>query len=835
MGAARLGQANPTPRGIGWHLLGLLGLVFLLISCGDGEERTSLSPLPIVTPALEHEVIDALLTLYPEAMRQEDIDRLAELLQLEVTSSRARTGPLWRTPRQEENGVLMSAELFLEEIAETFRVLAITDLQVEEPLEIATDLRGIMFNEVVSIEDPDRFLQQTWVFRTTLQLTLDMTGEVPTLRITGVRREGPLITVTIPGQVLAGALARVMVTTSAESAPPAEVTVEVPETGEVRRLGSTEGVFHGAFMPPLQSPSQPLQVRIRADDGAERIFQHRYRLRVPGEGVVLKIDGTGQTVFRAVTVAPDGTVTGGGREGKFGATLYQVLPDATTACLVGSPFLGSNPESRVEDLAYDALSRLHTIVFDPGSEDPEGPRAIIGDFVLDAEDIDGDRFILCPLENPNIQRTLCQTVNAFAPDQDYPFRVQGRTTGSSDLSPVTRVVAAGDGNVWLFGSDGGVALVTDNFRERHCLPPNMRMVEYRPVFRRAEGRQFDPEESLLSNSVPAFVLGSNGSLGFGTALGFTWLQNGRFTPVPFQRAIFVPQDIATFEAFFEQVARAIFEARPLVTERIRGVPLGEFFGEGLVKEDIVLSAVEEIRQDEEEPSRFWLGTLGGGLRRLEPSGEELRDTLLLTRAQVEQVEPVSGERTVIGRPGIISNIIIAMAMDAEQTLWAATDEGVSRVHLGDETVTITNFSPLDGLRLAVRDVAVDRAGIVWLATDGGLFQIREHGGQVQGIVLDTAGNPVVAADVLLLETPFRTVTDTTGQFHLANLPLGMHRLHIDGQLADRGPFTSTERLIDVMEEAQTLEPLIVMRMTGTKTKTDKMWKARHAMYTRRGR
>ena len=169
----------------------------------------------------------------------------------------------------------------------------------------------------------------------------------------------------------------------------------------------------------------------------------------------------------------------------------------------------------------------------------------------------------------------------------------------------------------------------------------------------------------------------------------------------------------------------------------------------------------------------WAVVCGG----LKSRTGRFEDTLHLTRTEVVRVD-ADGTRTVVLRPGIASNIVFALAVGPDGALWAATDDGVSRLHEVDGTLTISNFSFLDGLPVGVsggppvRDMAVDAAGVAWLATDGGLFRIVPQGDLVRGVVRDTAGRPVAGADVIILDTPFRAVTDAEGRFALANLPIG---------------------------------------------------------------
>jgi hypothetical protein len=61
--------------------------------------------------------------------------------------------------------------------------------------------------------------------------------------------------------------------------------------------------------------------------------------------------------------------------------------------------------------------------------------------------------------------------------------------------------------------------------------------------------------------------------------------------VPFERALTVSGNVATLEAFFQAVAQALFAAQPLTTVALGGVSFVEQFGQPLVKEDLVFSAV----------------------------------------------------------------------------------------------------------------------------------------------------------------------------------------------------------------------------------------------------
>ena len=123
-----------------------------------------------------------------------------------------------------------------------------------------------------------------------------------------------------------------------------------------------------------------------------------------------------------------------------------------------------------------------------------------------------------------------------------------------------------------------------------------------------------------------------------------------------------------------------------------------------------------------------------------------------------------------------------------------------------ETFRITTVGALDGLALPVRDMAVDDDDVVWLATDGGLFRLAPQAGRIRGVVRDAAGRPVAGADVTLLGTPLRAVTDDDGRFVLTHLPPETYHLHVDGSLATGGRFTSVvqEVVVSAAQPAVTL-------------------------------
>jgi hypothetical protein len=761
--ASLLGRQGP----LGRDLL-LVGLALLLVGCSGGGDSGSLTPVsqpsaptpdgappPGTAPAgssaaLEQQATQNLVGLYRTAIVQEDSDRLEALLA--------------------GDGGAVARGSFLDAMVATFQRHAVLDLQLREvAIEGTPTPQAVTFQEALSVIDPAGLAQRTQVGRTRWQLGRRAGASgVVTMLIAGVAREGPQFEVVMRGRVVAGLPTRVEVRETTGTFTIAGGEVEVPETGAVQALRPAGKRWQAVVSAPAGPEPQPLLVRLRGAGGETIVLSHRYRLRMPGEGVMQPVGRSETTDLLAVAVAPDGTVWAGGEAVVSGAigTILQLAADGHTILPRPQPSLeglSAGAVGRIEDLVVDGLGRVHSLF-----------TARIGN----AEGIVGNGDVVHDPKQPDV---FCPTVGAFTPT--YPFRIQGVA------SPSTRMLAAagGDGgHIWLLGSDGGVARVADAFRGGQC-PPSGAEVRYDPIFRRGES-------ALLSNTVPALVESADGTLWFGTAYGLTRLRDGLFTPVPFDRALSLRGDVATLEAFFQAVAQAIFDHKPVSAVEIGGISFVDHFGSPLVKEDAILSLVEDGQ------GRLWVGTLGGGIRRIDTRGGSLQETLHLSR----QKELGSNQE------GLGSNIIFALAVGPDGSVWAATEEGVSRVREEQGAIKITNFSPLDGLGVPVRDVAIGVDGTVWLATGEGLFRLTTAVGLLRGVVRDAAGRPVVGADVLVVGTPFHAVTDAQGRFVLANLPPGSYELLVDGSAATGGPFTAVVVNEDLGTAEQELAPVEVM-------------------------
>ena len=210
-------------------------------------------------------------------------------------------------------------------------------------------------------------------------------------------------------------------------------------------------------------------------------------------------------------MAPSGLGGKAGRPGTVG-TLVQVAATGDALLRIVQPTIAALPaatQGRIEHLTLDRLGRVHGLFL--VTDATQGVVAS-GDVVLD----------------PTHPEVLCQTVNTL--DPAYPLQAPDAQTGALRPSLSTRVAAADAGAVWLFGSDGGVARVSDAFRDGSC-PLGAVRVRYHPILRRGTS-------GLPTNTVPALVTGPDGGLRWlGTALGVVRVQDGQLVSLPFTQKV----------------------------------------------------------------------------------------------------------------------------------------------------------------------------------------------------------------------------------------------------------------------------------------------------------
>ncbi|WP_089720262.1 hypothetical protein [Candidatus Entotheonella palauensis] len=765
-------------------------LVVALMGCTPGSDTGTRPSAPDPNdPQFVSQGIQEVVDLYQAAFRHGDIDRLQPLLRT------ADTAPAATVMRQDGHGVFqpngcpvlsaLTAGQFRDAITvllQRFRILSHTTEILD--MDTSSSEPTVLLQEVFSLEDTmstnsTPLAQRTCVSNLTLRLTVaperqELSGVIVTaFLITEVMREGPIFQVEMPGRVQADALARIEVREVTDTFLTQQVMVN---TGvqDVLLQAREDGVFRGAVLLPGQLSPPPLQVVIGRAHGEEIVFQHIYQPRLLDDLVAHRIRNTEEGRFLSLIEARDGIIWAGDRQ-----AIYEIDPGAMAAMIAHQLNL------RIEDLAIDAQARLHAVVFSPQRSG-----------------------VIVPLGE-----LLCQTVNAF--DPSYPFTIREPDSGQRVPSASTRAIAASGSGIWLFGSDGGVARVSDALQVENCINGAV-PIDYDPIFR----RQDQSTNQLLSNTVPAFVESQDGALWFGTALGLTRWQRGQFTPVPFDPVLSLApgqlsQDqLSTLENFIGRVSAAIFASQPIETVMIGDLSFLDFFGRGLVKEDFIFSAVEDRH------NRLWAGTVGGGIRRIETIEGTFRDTLQITREAVFSMDAAMQTRTPVHSLGqLVSNIIFALAIEPDGDVWAATDKGASHIQeQADGTVVITNYTARDGLVLPVRDVLVSEAERVWLATDGGVYQLTSEAAQLQGAVMHVdqqsgLESPVEGADVILQNTPFRAITDARGVFSLPQLPLGAtpYTIHVRSDDAIDGPFTQMFGAIELNTPAQVTRQFTVVR------------------------
>ena len=302
-------------------LLSLLLLPLLLAGCDPGGEQGSLSTPDASDAPAEQQVIQSLLGLYRQAVLEEDIDRLQALLQ---PSSALTTAAVRRTQRQAADGTFADLAAFRQALSDTFRTHAITALDIPAAeVVIAPNRRRVTFLEVESTLEPATLAQHTRLFRTTWQLQRTVTDERITFSIRAVQRDGPLVQISTPGQVQAGALTRLTVTTPIAGFGLASVELVSTNGQAGTPLPATTRGFHGTFQAASRVPPAPLQVRLHTTDGKTEVIAHAYRQRLADAVVVQPVAGTETARILAVAVAPDATVWAGGAQG---GQLFQVPP-----------------------------------------------------------------------------------------------------------------------------------------------------------------------------------------------------------------------------------------------------------------------------------------------------------------------------------------------------------------------------------------------------------------------------------------------------------------------------------------------------------------------------
>jgi len=256
---------------------------------------------------------------------------------------------------------------------------------------------------------------------------------------------------------------------------------------------------------------------------------------------------------------------------------------------------------------------------------------------------------------------------------------------------ISSVLATQDGSVWA-GTSEGLNRWTDGhvtvYRERNSLTRE-------ETGRRASRMVREVTDSgIPAGGVASIFEDSLGRVWVSTIhRGLGYIQNDRFTPlagVPGGITRAIVEDKAGILWIADQDS-GLFRVSPHTTE-VRKIPWATLSDQGTP------SAVVADRKD----SSTWVGFRRGGVAHV--FGDKIREFYSVSN-------------------GMPSGKIQHLWLDADDTLWAATDGGLSRIRNGRvATLTSANGLPCDGVEWGVEDD--DHA--FWLATPCGVVRIS-HG------------------------------------------------------------------------------------------------------------
>ena len=442
----------------------------------------------------------------------------------------------------------------------------------------------------------------------------------------------------------------------------------------------------GSFKAPSLAGIHIINIRTKIIDGKTIIISHTFR--VSDKEIESVETGNADVSFGASAKDKNGTLWFGGDGGgkvfrsDNGETFNEVFNLAE--CL---PAKNLPDNTRIEDIIFDSLNRGH-LIFYGREENEKYAREVGGDVVFNAikENIKcADISLLIDFDN-----TEYITYLEWKGDEVYPFYRFDNKLKEMLPSPFNRALPADDGSIWLLGSDGGVANFSDSRDGR-----------YNPVF----SRRLGSINNISSNTVPTATIDMKGNVWFGTVLGVNryGINKGKislFTYVPDRK--FDASKLDTLEEYFNEIV-SLIQSNKNLSSGLGDINFKETFGIDLVKEDFIWSSAID------NSGRLWFGTLGGGIRVFE-NGKERKD-MHLTKQN-----------------GLISNIILSMAVDDNNDIWVGTEQGVSVIKgkgaRGQKAkVKIQNFSELDGLGNGpVLDITPDDNGNIWFVTDKGIFK-----------------------------------------------------------------------------------------------------------------
>ena len=117
-----------------------------------------------------------------------------------------------------------------------------------------------------------------------------------------------------------------------------------------------------------------------------------------------------------------------------------------------------------------------------------------------------------------------------------------------------------------------------------------------------------------------------------------------------------------------------------------------------VKDGVAQSQVYGLLQDSR--GFLWMATRGGGITRFDGTNF----------------------KTFSVRDGLINNYVFCIKEDSENNLWIGTNDGLSKYN----GITFTNYKPSGNNQVWIQEIAIDKKGKKWLATNEGVL-VFENG------------------------------------------------------------------------------------------------------------
>ena len=267
------------------------------------------------------------------------------------------------------------------------------------------------------------------------------------------------------------------------------------------------------------------------------------------------------------------------------------------------------------------------------------------------------------------------------------------STNQGLAAPVGCVLAARDGSLWL-----GTYLGLNRWRQGRMTryratapPPSTPTQEHQNGSGRNEAAEItDP--GLPDNAIDALFEDQHGRIWVGTNRGVAWFENGKFTPVKGE-----PISIAT--AILGDAHEGVWISYP-------GFGLSHVLN-GSVVESVPWPWPHQGRRDfrvsavvsDSRTSGMWVGFWDGGIS-------------LLKDGQVQT--------SLSRKEGLGAGTVWNLHFDNDNTLWAATEGGLSRIRDGRvTTLTTKNGLPCDAVHWMIEDNAIS-----WVNTACGLLRVE---------------------------------------------------------------------------------------------------------------